>query len=35
MLANTSTITARAFMLGHLMQSARTSIEGKRVGECP
>jgi hypothetical protein len=31
----TAIITARAFMLGRLMQSVRTSIEGRRVGECP
>ena len=28
-------ITARSFMQGRLMQSVRTSIEGKRVGDCP
>ena len=31
----TATITARSFMLGRLMQNVRTSIEAKRVGECP
>jgi hypothetical protein len=30
-----ATITARSFMQGQLMQSVRTSIEGRRVGECP
>ena len=31
----TAVITARSFMLGRLMQSVRTSIEGQRVGDCP
>ena len=31
----TATVTARSFMLGRLMQSVRTSIEGRRVGDCP
>jgi hypothetical protein len=31
----TATITARSSMLGRLMQSVRTAIEGQRVGECP
>src|SRR6516165_7714802 len=31
----TATVTARSFMLGRLMQSVRTSIEGQRVGDCP
>ena len=30
-----ATITARSFIQGQLMQSVRTSIEGRRVGECP
>jgi hypothetical protein len=30
-----ATITARSFMQGQLMQSVRTSIEGRRVGDCP
>jgi hypothetical protein len=29
-----ATITARSFMQGRLMQSVRTSIEGRRVGDC-
>jgi Protein of unknown function (DUF3617) len=29
-----ATITARSFMQGQLMQSVRTSIEGRRVGDC-
>src|SRR5215469_5837785 len=28
-------VTTRSFMLGRLMQSIRTSIEGQRVGDCP
>jgi hypothetical protein len=31
----TAVITARSFMLGRLMQSIRTSVEGQRVGDCP
>jgi hypothetical protein len=31
----TAVITARSFMLGRLMQSVRTSVEGQRVGDCP
>ena len=31
----TAIVTARSFMLGRLMQSVRTSIEGQRVGDCP
>src|SRR4029450_6351158 len=31
----TAVITARSFMLGRLMQSVRTSIDGRRVGDCP
>jgi hypothetical protein len=30
-----ATITARSFMQGQLMQSVRTSIDGRRVGDCP
>ena len=31
----TAVITARSSMLGRLMQSIRTSVEGQRVGDCP
>jgi len=31
----TAVITARSSMLGRLMQSVRTSVEGQRVGDCP
>jgi hypothetical protein len=31
----TAIITARSFMLGHLMQNVRTSIDAQRIGDCP
>ena len=31
----TAIVTARSFMLGRLMQSIHTSVEGQRVGDCP
>jgi len=31
----TATITARSFAMGRQLQSVRTSIDARRVGECP